>query len=346
VRADDLLNECLEAVAAGRRTPAECAALYPGVKDLEAQLRAALALRAWSLPRLSPAAQTRHQAQLRAALRGRTSPTRPHSRTPALFRRAAVALAALLLLVLAGVGTAQVAEASLPGEALYPVKRGVEAMRLGLTPPSERAALHTELADRRAEELLALAVQGAADAALISEAASDLEAETAAALAGVGAARADRQAELLEHIVVLTVRQQAVLETVRTRVPEQARQGIDRALEASRTHRARAQERLKAAKGRSGAPNATSVPASAGASQTPGARSTPAPPGKARKTQTAAPSPMPATQPVDAATQAATEAPAGNPSDVPPGQARKTQTARPNCSASSPNSPNYCTPTP
>ena len=56
---EDLLQACLADVTAGRRTPAECAAAHPDQPELQAQLEAALALRALGSLTVSPAAAKR-----------------------------------------------------------------------------------------------------------------------------------------------------------------------------------------------------------------------------------------------------------------------------------------------
>jgi hypothetical protein len=74
---------------------------------------------------------------------------------PALLRPA-LAAAAVLVLVLAGATSA--AASSIPGDALYGVKRATEDVRLALTFDAEaRTQLLSELTDRRLEELAEIA---------------------------------------------------------------------------------------------------------------------------------------------------------------------------------------------
>ena len=77
----------------------------------------------------------------------------------ALMRRSAivVTLASILLVVLLGRGTLAASANSLPGDALYPVKRMAEEFRLVFTiDPQARAQLEQELDERRREEAKAI----------------------------------------------------------------------------------------------------------------------------------------------------------------------------------------------
>jgi hypothetical protein len=77
----------------------------------------------------------------------------------------------LALMLLGTTGVVVQAEDSVPGDALYGVKRVAESARMALTVgPLRRARLHLQLADRRFDELQRLADRGGAvDAGLIDE---------------------------------------------------------------------------------------------------------------------------------------------------------------------------------
>jgi len=143
--------------------------------------------------------------------------------------RPAYALAVLALVVLGSVtGVAFVAEAALPGDALYPVKRGLEQAQVALS--SDDAALAAAFADRRLEEIEALTslerwddVGAAVDSyeAIIEE------------LAGLEGTSVEGQLE--SHL--------EVLERVRRQAPEAALPGLDRAIERAKLGRDEARER-------------------------------------------------------------------------------------------------------
>jgi hypothetical protein len=377
---DEILEHCLNEIAAGRKTAAECAALYPEAPDLEAQLRAAQALRAWNAPTLRPEADRRIEARLREAVIAQR-PARAARRT--ILRWALAALAGIAALAL----TSAVASAhSLPGETLYPVKRATEAVRLLFTPPSQQAAFHATLAQRRLDELVALAERGDADPARLASLAHEITAETDAALSAINQAAPEAQAYVLHIILEETARQQAVLQTLKDSAPPDAQAEVMGALEAAARNQAQAAERIEEDQGDEAPPPtetltaATPTPAPIGQAETP---ATPAP--------TAAPSSVAPTHapPTNAAPAPATstEAPATStpippgqarktdpppthtsPAQIPPGQAKKTETATPNsgnaapesgasnnpnngsgsgdCHSQNPNSPNYCTPSP
>ena len=358
---DDILQHCLVELAAGRKTPAECAASYPQVRDLADQLEAAHALMTWPPASLSAAAVRRHHTQIRAAVRAGRQP-RP-ARAVAPWLRLAMAAALAAVLVLGGAGTLSAAAASLPGQALYGLKRAAEAVQGAFVSNTAEAAWHLSLAEERLEELQALAARPNTEIALLQVLAAEISAETDAALASVENAPADQIAAMLEKLLASIERQQAVLARVMAQVSPTAQASIEQAMTISGAQREKARQRLLAVHN-GGLPPGL-------ASRTPGTP-TNVPPGQARQTATVLP---PGHVMQTATAQAGGHVPPGQasrtpgaPTDLPPGQANKTATATvqaaqatptppgssggqggqggPNCSAGSPNSPNYCTPTP
>lgn len=97
------------------------------------------------------------------------------------------ALAAVLIVVFAGSGTAFASQGALPGQPLYAVKtKIVEPVRLALAgSPAAKAAVHVAIAQERVAEAEALAQQGALDATTSEQLAGDFEqhAQSAVALA-------------------------------------------------------------------------------------------------------------------------------------------------------------------
>lgn len=293
MQTDDILQHCLEELAAGRMTAQECAALYPQVPDLLEQLQAAQTLRTGRPLTVSPAAAQRHQAQLRAAL----AANRARARRPALWSRWAIAAALVAVVVLGGAGTVRAADSSLPGHSLYPVKRAAEAVQGVFVPAAAQAAWHTHLAEARTAELAAIAADPTTSLAQLEQTAGEIGGETLAALAHIAQAPAAEHTVLLETLLNQIDTQLTVLLTVRAQLPAEAQAGLGLALTASRLNQASAQAQLDALEQ---APNsATQRPPT----HTP--RASNVPPGQATQTTTAQ-------APTDTATPAATATPPGN----------------------------------
>lgn len=133
------LAECLEALERGESTPAEAAARYPQFTDLADLLRLAAAIRALPAPE-RPARQPAPGAA--CALETSGQPAAPAELIRIGGRRAAVralpirpalrAAAALAPLLLGWSLVAPAAQAAIPGEPLYPVKRLWEQVELAV----------------------------------------------------------------------------------------------------------------------------------------------------------------------------------------------------------------------
>jgi hypothetical protein len=165
-----VLSECLNQMNKGESVEA-CVAQYPTLAArLEPLLRLALqvkALRQEQAP--SPVAmQAGRQRLLREAARLKSAQLdKAHTgRVPwwlnlqALMRRsmAAAVLASLLVVVALGTGTIAASANSLPGDALYSVKRATEEFQLLLTfDQQSKARLVQKLDERRREEAKAIA---------------------------------------------------------------------------------------------------------------------------------------------------------------------------------------------
>ncbi len=148
----ELLERCLRRLEQGADLET-CLREIPEAIPLRPLLETALWLQRGQEVALSPAARRRliRQGQLHAARRAAA----PRASRPALrWAWALVAALGLILVFLSAVGAA---EASLPGEPLYPVKRAVEGLvTLGMSP--EERALY--LAERRWSEFEASAARG------------------------------------------------------------------------------------------------------------------------------------------------------------------------------------------
>jgi Domain of unknown function (DUF5667) len=241
MREPEALEFCHEEVEAGRRTPAGCAALFPDIPDLEAQLHVAQRLGAWPAPTLSPQANRRIEARLRQPWQARrlTAPRR----FGLAARWAAIPLLATLLF--AGFGIVSAASSSLPGDSLYPIKRAGEAVQLSITPASARATLYATLAARRLNEISAAVSRDHVQANLLNLLLNDLKLDTEAAFSAEPDSPINQQAEVLNQLIREASRQQMVLHTIMPLVPPPAQDSLKQALQASITDQALAEERLR-----------------------------------------------------------------------------------------------------
>ncbi|MFH1003266.1 MAG: DUF5667 domain-containing protein, partial [Chloroflexota bacterium] len=154
-----ILDECLEGVLRGE-TPAQCLQRFPAqAAELGPLLTTALAARQAVSIQPRPEFRTRARHQFQQALQQTaTHPARPFLNWLPGW---ATALAAVLILVLAGGGTVAAAAGSLPDSPLYPVKLAAEQVRLKLTPSDlGKLELYARLAEARADEIARLTEKG------------------------------------------------------------------------------------------------------------------------------------------------------------------------------------------
>ncbi len=164
-----VLDECLNQMNEGKSITA-CLAQHPAMTaELEPLLRIAFQLKSLRQDQqLSPAALwTARQRVLHRATQLRSAwekPRRGHVplwlNLSALMRKsvAAIVLAILLLGTILGGGTIAASAKSLPGDALYPVKRVTEEFRLLITFDQQaKAQLRQQFDERRREEAKAVA---------------------------------------------------------------------------------------------------------------------------------------------------------------------------------------------
>ncbi len=135
---DTVLDECVELVRKGEADIETCLARYPEYsEDLRGFLETALAFQDEGVPEPSHQAMDQGRERLLKAVADRRLTRNPgflgrFLGNPAL--KLAGAMAGLAALLLVGGGMALASGDSLPGDALYPVKRGMEDVRLALTP--------------------------------------------------------------------------------------------------------------------------------------------------------------------------------------------------------------------
>jgi len=212
LREAEILERCLRRLEEGADLEA-CLREFPEAASMRPLLQTALWLRKGQEVSLHPSARQRmiRQGQ-RHASRARARPAVPH-----LAGRWAGALAALLVLILVALGVVRAAEASLPDEPLYPVKRAAEGVFAAVMPPGERALW---LAERRWGEFERAVAQGRWLPALAEESLRHLE---EAALSGPEGSASERA-----RIRALYERQGAILARALQEAPPEVRPELAR----------------------------------------------------------------------------------------------------------------------
>ena len=181
---ENIFNECLEAVLGGEnmafcleRFPAQAAQLKPFLETSAATLGA---LDFSPRPELKALARSRVLAAKATAtsIRGRVA--------WGWGARLVTAGVSLVLAVTLSGGLAMVADGSMPGQALYPVKLASEQVALTLTIGAEaKAELYAGLAGRRVAEIVYLSGQGDATLLEITTGRMSAELNQMAGLLGV-----------------------------------------------------------------------------------------------------------------------------------------------------------------
>ena len=233
-----VIDHCLDAVESGEMSVEECLAQYPGQADaLAPLLHMAIGLRDSPRPIMSDTSVARlertviaHAVRL-ATRRATRQPAKKSIWRPLLAGRALRMGATLVLVVIigSGAGTVAAASESLPGEPLYPVKRGIESVRLSLASEERRPELLANLVRERLEEVEELLEQREVTLMAVEELV------TAADMA-VDSLDGNSDVQYEEQIVVmlnLTHRQQEIISSIIDSAPEQDMDVLVKALEAS-----------------------------------------------------------------------------------------------------------------
>ncbi|MGH2471327.1 MAG: DUF5667 domain-containing protein [Candidatus Limnocylindria bacterium] len=149
---------------------------------------------------------------------------------PALLRPALGAAAALVL-VLAGATSA--AASSLPGDALYPVKRASEDVRVALTFDAfARTQLLSELTDRRIEELAEIARRRPSSAPTATQEYAEAVERFADALDDLhNAVSAEKRAAAQALAEAARAKHKAVLDSVKDRLSEEDRTDVQEVID-------------------------------------------------------------------------------------------------------------------
>lgn len=176
--------------------------------------------------RVSPAPLARQEA--RRAMLNHAAARATNSTAPLQLPGFATAAAVSAAVLLTGVfGTVSAAEAALPGDALYPVKTGLEETLLILTPSeAARLQLRIDFAQRRTAELEALHAREREVPPAFLERVAEQTAQVVLAAQALppDPARASQLGDLV-------TRQQQVLTELRTKVPPTAQPAIEHAIE-------------------------------------------------------------------------------------------------------------------
>jgi len=235
MKKEEILALCLEEIRSGRSTFEECVARHP---EMEGELRDLLGI-ALSLKAdpVKPSAEFKLRARRRLFEVMEASTSAPHGSRGWLrlapVRFAALSLAALLGLSLAGGGTVLASQNALPGDALYGVKTGFENFQLAVTPgPEAKANLRLDIAQKRIDEA---AREVELNRNIDAQALQSVQTQLDNALKEIG--RTDNPSEAnkaLERYTAATLNQQLEVQGVLAKAPESSQKGLQQALDTSR----------------------------------------------------------------------------------------------------------------
>ena len=171
---DDIFNECYERIRAGESLQS-CLARYP---EHRAELKSLLET-AFDVGRrasyIHPRPEFKHWAQVRIQGAQHYASQQGQVAKPGHFswwrQSWAVAVTAVLILMLTTGSTMAASSNAMPDQTLYPVKLATEEMRLAFAvTDTQKAEIHTQLAETRAAEVEVMASQGKTEHAAITAA--------------------------------------------------------------------------------------------------------------------------------------------------------------------------------
>jgi len=163
-KTEDIFNNCLERMLKGESVE-DCLNAYPKqAPELGSLLQTSLAL-AQRSSAIEPAPEFKEQVHLRLqAMLYAKQKEKERARIPIWYRQWALAMTAVLGFLLIGVGTVGAAANTWPDATLYPVKLAAEQVRVAMAfSDIDKAKLHIQCAERRAEEMVQVARQGKSD---------------------------------------------------------------------------------------------------------------------------------------------------------------------------------------
>ncbi|HID65159.1 MAG TPA: hypothetical protein EYP49_20770, partial [Anaerolineae bacterium] len=255
---EDILDDCVTVIQEQGKTVADCLARYPAQREeLEPLLRLTVRLQAARTleapPEFRRVAATR-MCNLVAARPHRVEqavikPSPLRQRLQSIFRTQRKLPATIISIVLAvsllvGSGTVYASTDALPGDALYPVKRAVEAVQLAASlSDANDARLRLAFAARRLDEAAALLEKNRPQD--MGPALADYEAQFESVLAFLGEdsdLSPAEQAALADLLVTAQAHHETRFATLLDQASEATRPIIESALAVSRTGRDQALE--------------------------------------------------------------------------------------------------------
>ncbi|MCL4560285.1 MAG: DUF5667 domain-containing protein [Chloroflexi bacterium] len=274
---DEILQECLTSLEKGDLTPDQCLEKYPDYRDeLAILIKLAGDLKALPQDQPRPEFVTSSPARLQQRIDVRRLQAINQKRIGIIkmtkgvniFRRPAFAfiIASLLFVLLVGVGTVNAASVALPGDALYPVKIGLENAQISLAGRDQAIALRIQFANTRAQE-----INGLIEEQRYSEipvAAASLENTVQGAVQGLNEIKNNQPAEastLAEKLDTTLSNNNTALNRVLTKVPEKAKKAIEHAILVSNQEHNRVENAFPPAS----RPTATPEPTEIGTEATP-----------------------------------------------------------------------------
>ncbi|MCX6004842.1 MAG: DUF5667 domain-containing protein [Chloroflexi bacterium] len=163
---EEIFNDCFERLLSGESLDS-CLSRYPQyAAELDQMLKMAFDIKRRAYP-IQPRPEFKYWARVRMHGVQDYVSRQPVELKPSIFhwrRSWAVALSAVMVFVLVTGGTAAASSEAMPDQPLYGVKMAVEQAQVALTfSDMDKAELHAQLAEKRAQEIAVMANQGKTD---------------------------------------------------------------------------------------------------------------------------------------------------------------------------------------
>ncbi|MBI4286579.1 MAG: hypothetical protein HY670_11890 [Chloroflexi bacterium] len=236
---EDILADCIADIQSGKRTLEECLSAYPHLRDeLKSLLEIATSIQPEKSPPTPEFKQRARRRLLEAMAEDKVTPAPwrvvlDWLRMPVPRGVFSLAVAITILFLTAASGTAVYAyQYSLPGEALYPVKTGVEKIQLTVTfEPEERFKLRSRLAQRRIDEVVAQSNAGRPVSTAVGQ---SVATQLDGAIKEISKVSSETAQPLLGQLVQTTLRQQIAIGQMLEKTPEGDQTALDQALDVTR----------------------------------------------------------------------------------------------------------------